>query len=131
MAKSKKNTDKTKYKSLKYTKKQLKKILPFLKKFDGLNKEQQDVLFPYLSDQAYECMTVCLCNVSRNSSLNSKIRSKLVSALSPKKKLILKLLKDNIPNDKKNTLFKNGIGGSMVGLVLSAAVPLIDKYINS
>jgi hypothetical protein len=110
----------------------LKEYLPLLKLVKSLNAKDTKALIPYLSDGALEalCGTVGAC--MHSDTLSKKRRTELRHKLRHKKAVLRALaqLPASAPREKKTALLQQAGGFPGLGLLVSAAVPLITSLIS-
>ena len=104
--------------------KRLRKVLPFLQVLRELRPQQRSILLSHIDDESCEMVYEAVANVLKNSKVTSAQRRRLKKALEPHKKCLRTLIsnKSSRSAKRKNLL---AVGGFPIGMILSAALPLL------
>jgi predicted nucleotide-binding protein (sugar kinase/HSP70/actin superfamily) len=113
----------------KLSKKKLTKVLPLLELLSRLPPKQRETAASYLNDEGCEAICECVHNSITNLSTNLATRTKFKQ----KTKASANILRF-LANDKKSPAARrkkiSQLGGSIIGLILSVAIPLLAGFLT-
>jgi DNA primase catalytic subunit len=102
----------------------LKKVIPLCQALCKLGDEEREALLSYLNSEGREALYECMHNCLYNKSIPKENRQELRAKLSGKAKVITYLAKAGNNLEKKRRMLQQH-GGSILPIILSAALPLL------
>jgi len=109
---------------------QVKRYLPLFRALKKLKPEDRKQIIEFLDKPARESVYTLISSVLKADKHKFKQRRSLVKKLSPFKQQLRFLIQKKNPDKTKTKLMREQIGGFPLGLLLSAAIPLISSLVT-
>ena len=110
------------------TKNQLRKIFPLLKVLNRLKPDDLTVILEFLNTRGCEAVCDCVKNAIHNQHISTKNKKKLKKRLVKDKQIYYRLIKGRKASKQKQKKLVQ-VGGSAVGLIISAVLPVLAQYL--
>jgi len=106
--------------------KHLQRVVPVLKLLQTMNSEDRIKMIPHLADDVQDGISECILNATCNKSIPMELRKLIKKETMKDAEKYKYLLKPNTSSRKRHAKLQQ-IGGSGLGLILRAVVPILDK----
>jgi hypothetical protein len=107
-------------------KKRLRSVVPALKFLENMNPEDRIKMLPYFTNSVHKGIDACIYNATCNKHMPIGMRKVLKKHTIKDAETYKYLLKPNISSRNRQVKLQQ-IGGSGLGLILRAVVPVLDK----
>jgi hypothetical protein len=110
------------------SRKKLTKMAPLLNLLSRLSTEDREIAATFLNDEACEAMCECVHNSITNLSTEETVRDHFKQETKPVIKTLRFLADENKPVSARQKKLPQ-LGGGILGLVLSLAIPLLTSFL--